>query len=298
MSGRVSAPASTEIRRLSYSDLPAVIAIERRSFPGPVVPRDVRARAVEAHEHLPRRVYQGELIAYLICSRYHTVWHVMNIAVDIDKRRAGRRHRADRAPLRLTSGGGDRYTLEVRVSNKEAIGMYESFGFRSAGMRRRYYHDNNEDALIMWRTRPIRRPLSVDGLSGDPLLAIETSCDDTCAAVVTPEGEVLSNVISSQASFHERYGGVVPEVASRHHLELVNAVVGEALEESGTDLAGLAGVAATSGPGLIGALLVGLSTAKALAASAGLPFVAVDHLQGHVAANFLRRTPWSRRSCA
>jgi N6-L-threonylcarbamoyladenine synthase len=120
-----------------------------------------------------------------------------------------------------------------------------------------------------------------------PLLAIETSCDDTCAAVVTPEGEVRSNVISSQARFHERYGGVVPEVASRHHLELVNAVVEQALEEARTDLGGLAGVAATSGPGLIGALLVGLSTAKALAATARLPFLPVDHLQGHVAANFL-----------
>jgi N6-L-threonylcarbamoyladenine synthase len=126
---------------------------------------------------------------------------------------------------------------------------------------------------------------------GRSLLAIETSCDDTCAAVVTAEGEILSNVISSQARFHERYGGVVPEVASRHHLELVNAVVDEALREAGTTLGGMSGIAATSGPGLIGALLVGLSTAKALAASARLPFVPVDHLQGHVAANFLAPDP-------
>jgi N6-L-threonylcarbamoyladenine synthase len=124
-----------------------------------------------------------------------------------------------------------------------------------------------------------------------PLLAIETSCDDTCAAVVSAEGLVLSNVISSQARFHERYGGVVPEVASRHHLELVNAVVEDALDRSGLALAELGGVAATSGPGLIGALLIGLSTAKALAAAQGLPFAAVDHLQGHVAANFLLPDP-------
>jgi N6-L-threonylcarbamoyladenine synthase len=124
-----------------------------------------------------------------------------------------------------------------------------------------------------------------------PLLAIETSCDDTCAAVVSAEGQVLSNVISSQARFHERYGGVVPEVASRHHLELVNAVVEDALDRSGLALAELGGVAATSGPGLIGALLIGLSTAKALAAAQGLPFAAVDHLQGHVAANFLLPDP-------
>jgi N6-L-threonylcarbamoyladenine synthase len=127
--------------------------------------------------------------------------------------------------------------------------------------------------------------------TNSPLLAIETSCDDTCAAVVTSEGEILSNVISSQARFHERYGGVVPEVASRHHLELVNAVVEEALRQSGLGLADVGGVAATSGPGLIGALLIGLSTAKALAAAGRLPFTAVDHLHGHVAANFLLPEP-------
>jgi tRNA N6-adenosine threonylcarbamoyltransferase len=124
-----------------------------------------------------------------------------------------------------------------------------------------------------------------------PLLALETSCDDTCAAVVTARGEILSNVISSQARFHERYGGVVPEVASRHHLELVNAAVGESLAVAGVGLGDLGAVAATSGPGLIGALLIGLSTAKALAAAGGLPFVPVDHLHGHVAANYLEPDP-------
>jgi N6-L-threonylcarbamoyladenine synthase len=109
--------------------------------------------------------------------------------------------------------------------------------------------------------------------------------------VVTPAGEILSNVISSQAQFHERYGGVVPEIASRHHLELVNTVVKEALDQAGTGLRDLGCVAATSRPGLIGALLVGLSTAKALAAAARLPFAAVDHLHGHVAANFLQPEP-------
>lgn len=124
-----------------------------------------------------------------------------------------------------------------------------------------------------------------------PILALETSCDDTCAAVVTQEGEILSNVISSQARFHERYGGVVPEVASRHHLELVNAVTDEALADAGIGLRDATAVAATSGPGLIGALLIGLSTAKALAAAARLPFIPVDHLHGHVAANFLEPDP-------
>ncbi len=101
------------------------------------------------------------------------------------------------------------------------------------------------------------------------------------------DGSIRSNVISSQQA-HERFGGVVPEIASRHHLELVNAVVERALEEAGTSLEEVELVAATQGPGLIGALLVGLSTGKAIAAARELPFAAVDHLQGHVAANFLR----------
>jgi N6-L-threonylcarbamoyladenine synthase len=118
------------------------------------------------------------------------------------------------------------------------------------------------------------------------VLALETSCDDTCAAVVGEDGRTLANVISSQRA-HERFGGVVPEIASRHHLELVNAIVDEALDGAGVTLEQIDLVAATQGPGLVGALLVGLSTAKALAAPRELPFAAVDHLQGHVAANFL-----------
>jgi N6-L-threonylcarbamoyladenine synthase len=123
-----------------------------------------------------------------------------------------------------------------------------------------------------------------------PILALETSCDDTCAAVVTRGGEVLANVVSSQG-VHARFGGVVPELASRHHLELVNAVVDDALDRAGTDLDGIGTVAVTQGPGLVGALLVGVATAKGLAAARELPLAPVDHLQGHVAANFLAPAP-------
>jgi N6-L-threonylcarbamoyladenine synthase len=118
------------------------------------------------------------------------------------------------------------------------------------------------------------------------ILALETSCDDTCAAVIDADGRIRANVISSQTA-HEEFGGVVPEIASRHHLEIINAVVRRALEQAGAELDQLELIAATQGPGLVGALLVGLSTAKALAAARRLPFVPVDHLQGHVAANFL-----------
>jgi N6-L-threonylcarbamoyladenine synthase len=122
------------------------------------------------------------------------------------------------------------------------------------------------------------------------ILALETSCDDTCAAVVTADGEIRSNVVSSQG-VHDRYGGVVPEIASRHHLELVNAVVDDALRQAGTSLDGIERIAVTQGPGLVGALLIGVATAKALAASRRLPLSPVDHLQGHVAANYLQPDP-------
>jgi N6-L-threonylcarbamoyladenine synthase len=122
------------------------------------------------------------------------------------------------------------------------------------------------------------------------ILALETSCDDTCAAVLDGP-RMLSNVISSQAAAHAQFGGVVPEVASRHHLELVAPVVAAALAEAGSSLDEIEAVAVTAGPGLIGALLVGVSTAKAIAAPRRLPLIPVDHLQGHVAANFLEPEP-------
>jgi N6-L-threonylcarbamoyladenine synthase len=123
------------------------------------------------------------------------------------------------------------------------------------------------------------------------ILGIETSCDETAAALVTDEGEIRSNVISTQAELHARYGGVVPEVASRRHLELVAPVIREALAETGATLADVDRLAVTQGPGLIGALLVGLAAAKAIAWSRRLPLVPVDHLDGHVASLYLRPNP-------
>ena len=124
------------------------------------------------------------------------------------------------------------------------------------------------------------------------ILGIETSCDDTCAAVITRDGEIASNVISSQG-VHAAYGGVVPEIASRHHLDLIGAVLDDALARAGTDIGQIDLVAVTRGPGLVGALLVGLSSAKALAAAHELPLAAVDHLHGHVAASFLAPEPFA-----
>jgi ribosomal-protein-alanine N-acetyltransferase len=137
------------IRRLAYSDLPAVLSIERRSFPTPwslamfvlelSKPSGICFAATEGEE----------VLGYLVCSRYDQVWHLMNVAVAPERRRAGVA-RGLIAQLIEEGGGRLPFTLEVRVSNRPAIAMYERLGFRSAGVRPRYYQDNGEDALIMW----------------------------------------------------------------------------------------------------------------------------------------------------
>jgi len=123
------------------------------------------------------------------------------------------------------------------------------------------------------------------------ILGIETSCDETAAALVTADGEIRANVVSSQAELHARYGGVVPEVASRRHLELIAPVVRDALAGAGATLDDVQQVAVTQGPGLVGALLVGVAAAKAIAWSRRLPLTPVDHLRGHVASLYLEPGP-------
>ena len=119
------------------------------------------------------------------------------------------------------------------------------------------------------------------------VLAIETSCDDTAIAVVEGRGRVLSSLVSSQTAIHRAYGGVVPELASRHHLENIEPIYDQALADAGVGLGGIDGIAVTAGPGLIGSLLVGVSFARGLAWAAGKPLVAVNHLEGHVRAAYL-----------
>lgn len=122
------------------------------------------------------------------------------------------------------------------------------------------------------------------------ILGIESSCDETAAAVVKNGREVLSNVINSQIDIHKRYGGVVPEIASRCHIEAVNAVVDEAMEKAGVTFDDIDAIAVTYGPGLVGALLVGVSTAKAMAYATKKPLVNVHHIKGHICANYVAHT--------
>jgi ribosomal-protein-alanine N-acetyltransferase len=141
-----------DIRRLTYSDLPQVIAIERRAFPTPWSLAMFVLELSKPSGICLAALSRGRIVGYLVCSRYDSVWHVMNIAVDPARRRRGI---ATKLLARLFERVDDplaQYTLEVRLSNGAAIELYERHGFRSAGVRRRYYQDNGEDALIMWRT--------------------------------------------------------------------------------------------------------------------------------------------------
>jgi len=127
------------------------------------------------------------------------------------------------------------------------------------------------------------------------VLAIETSCDDTSAAVVNNGVEVLSSVIASQTEFHKKYGGIVPEIASRRHIEVINPVIKEALERADKDFGDLDAVAVTCGPGLVGSLLVGVCAAKAVSYSLDIPLIGVNHLEGHMYANFINSPSLSKR---
>ena len=144
-------PEPLEIRRLTYADLPQVIAIERRACPTPWSLAMFLLELSKPSGICLAAVREGRIAGYLVCSRYDVVWHVMNIAVDDRLRRRGIASALLEHLFERADRPGEQYTLEVRQSNVAAIALYERFGFRHAGTRRGYYHDNHEDAVIMWR---------------------------------------------------------------------------------------------------------------------------------------------------
>ncbi|MDP1847936.1 MAG: ribosomal protein S18-alanine N-acetyltransferase [Solirubrobacteraceae bacterium] len=148
-----TAEGPLEIRRLTYADLPELIAIERRAFPTPWSLAMFVLELSKPASVCLAALRGDRMIGFLICSRYDTVWHIMNVAVDPDCRRQGVAGKLLTDLLRRIDGKGARFTLEVRESNTGAIELYQRFGFRAAGRRRRYYQDNGEDAVIMWRTQ-------------------------------------------------------------------------------------------------------------------------------------------------
>jgi len=301
---------TARIRPMDISDLDAVMAVERACFSAPWS----RGMFLDELSQGPGRSWfvadsPWGVVGYTGLMQIGPEGHVMNLAVRPDARRAG----LGAALLSALLGdalhrGIDRLTLEVRPSNASALALYAAAGFVEEGRRHGYYSDSGEDALVLWSgplgeetmsaassTLAVRaraaladfRVLRIDEPVGDEdrddlILAIESSCDETAAAVLRGGREVLSSVVASQIDFHSRFGGVVPEIASRKHTEAIVGVVEEALGEAGIGLSDLTAIAVTYGPGLVGALVVGVAYAKGLAFATGLPLVGVNHLEGHL----------------
>jgi N6-L-threonylcarbamoyladenine synthase len=248
---------------------------------------------------------------------------VLDVAVDPSRRRQGI---ASRLLARVTYDaqmlGASTSSLEVAADNDAAQALYQGLGYVEGGCRPDYY-GRGHDALILKAALPLHLastsdrpdptasvrpwPLSHESRTdettariaeaGDLLLAMESSCDETAMAVIQRDGTVVANVVATQIDFHARFGGVVPEIASRKHTEAVVGVYEEVMAKAGEHFgcdtlvpSDLAAVAVTKGPGLVGALVVGIAFAKGLAAAAGLPLVGVNHLEGHLLAN-LFETP-------
>lgn len=271
------------------ADLKAVIAIEAVSFIDPWSPQLL---AEELSEELAWKAVaedeDGQVLGYLFGRMYPDAWHLMDFAVAPGARRRGVGRRLLSAFVEAADRAGRDVLLEVRAGNLPALALYHELGFSHVGLRRRYYPDTGEDALVLVReTGGGGGGCGSDPTPGGLLLAIESSCDDSAVAVLDGCGRVHASVVHSQDAVHERYGGVVPEVASRAHVERMSAVVDEALRQAGCTMDELEAVAVTVGPGLIGALLVGVQTAKAIAWSRRLPLHPVNHLHGHLAAVWL-----------
>ena len=238
---------------------------------------------------------------------------ILKVGVDPSQRRRGiARELLARVAADARDLGAATCSLEVRAGNAEAQAFYEALGFHALGTRPRYYSDG-EDALILECPLPLAShdvagmELQVDAARAEAaertqasslavvrplILAIESSCDETAAAIVDGEGNLVADIVASQVDFHARFGGVVPEIASRKHIEAICGVCDECLDVAAAHLgverltwANLDAVAVTYAPGLMGALVVGVAFAKGAAWGAGLPFIGVNHLEGHLYAN-------------
>lgn len=295
-----------------YKPLDAAHACDVAGLEARAMGSDAWSEALVADE-LPRpdRVWWAAYVDDALAG-YAGVWvvdgqmQVLKIAVDDAFRRRGiARELLSRVAADARDLGAHEATLEVRAGNEGAQAFYASLGFESLGVRPHYYSDR-EDAVIM--NGPL--PLSSRDVAGmrlqeqaiascEPkqadrplILAIESSCDETAAAIVDGSGELLSDIVASQIDFHARFGGVVPEIASRKHIEAICGVTQECLEVAARRLGvprlrwrDLDAVAVTYAPGLVGALVVGVAFAKGAAWGADLPFIGVNHMEGHLYAN-------------
>ena len=319
----------TQVRPMSVNDIAQVAELEARAFEGGV--HDPwKASMFEEELAEPGRTWwvahdRGSIVGFAGGLMAGDCLEVMDIAVDPERRHEGI---ASRLLARLAYDGqtlgASEITLEVHEGNTAARGLYESLGFVQVGYRRDYYGPGN-NAMILTaplplvvdplrvgerpEPRPSVRPWPIEAAvrtdeqaaaiaaAGPLVLAIESSCDETALAIIDGRGTICANVVATQIDFHARFGGVVPEIASRKHTEAIVGVFEEAMARAGEHFgvdtlrpSDLAAIGVTAGPGLVGALVVGVAFAKGLCAATGLPLVPVHHLEGHLLAN-LFETP-------
>ena len=269
-----------EIRELGPEDLKLVMPLERELFGDEAWLEKTMASELGNPNTHYLGIFDAGLIGYAGLSTIPASFSsdVQTIGVAASSRGQG----LGRALMQLLFDralalGSEQLMLEVRADNESAIALYRSMGFEQIDLRRRYYQPSGVDALVM--RAKIRQPI---------VLGIESSCDETGVGIVQGN-RLLANALASSMDEHSKYGGVVPEVAARAHLEAIGQVLDRALLEAGVTIGKVDAIAVANGPGLAGALMVGIGAAKGLAVAHNIPIYAVNHLVGHVGADVLER---------
>ena len=275
-----------EIRQATVLDLPEIMKLETASFANDAWPEETfKSELAAKHTYYVLALEENVVVGYAGLSKLpgSDQADIQTIAVREDKRGLGiGKKLMDTLTLQATELGAKEIFLEVRADNSAAQKLYKLFGFKQIGTRKKYYQPDGVDAFIMktdMRLKTNKEPV---------VLGIETSCDETGVGIVRGN-QLLANIISSSMDKHAIFGGVVPEIAARAHLEALTPVLDEALEKANLTLDDIDAIAVTNGPGLAGALMVGVGAAKALAVATGKPIYAVNHLVGHVGADILDR---------
>jgi N6-L-threonylcarbamoyladenine synthase len=275
-----------EIQKATLLDLPEIMKLELASFANDAWPEvSFRSELAATHTYYIIALEDNSVVGYAGLSKLpgSDQADIQTIAVREDKRGLGiGRMLMDTLTAQAVELDAKQIFLEVRADNSIAQKLYKLFGFKQIGTRKKYYQPDGVDAFIMktdLKSKVNKEPV---------VLGIETSCDETGVGIVRGN-TLLANIISSSMDKHAIFGGVVPEIAARAHLEALTPVLDEALEKANLTLDDIDAIAVTNGPGLAGALMVGVGAAKALSVATGKPIYAVNHLVGHVGADILDR---------
>ena len=269
-----------QLRALSIDDLPQVMDLERRLFQNEAWLEQTMAAEISSAQTHYVGAFDGSLLGYagLKVSGPSYASDIQTIGVEPESQGRGIGRTLMNELLAVAKRqGSEEVFLEVKAGNQSAIALYLSLGFEQIDVRKRYYQPSGEDALVM--RMPISQPV---------VLGIESTCDETGVGIVRGN-RLLANALHSSMDEHAKYGGVVPEVAARAHLEAISPTLDAALAEAGIGYHDIDAIAVANGPGLSGALMVGIGAAKGLAVALDKPIYAVNHLVGHVGADVLER---------